>query len=55
MLRLRSYNEGTGGGGNGDDLDTAVDLVHDRFGSRALTRAGLLGRDQGLSVPLLPD
>jgi DNA polymerase-4 len=36
-------------------LDAALDDVHDRFGSAAITRAVLLGRDQGLSVPLLPD
>jgi DNA polymerase-4 len=36
-------------------LDAAVDLVRDRFGSSAITRAVLLGRDQGLTVPLLPD
>jgi DNA polymerase-4 len=36
-------------------LDAAVDGVHDRFGSAAITRAVLLGRDQGLQVPLLPD
>ena len=36
-------------------LDTALDEVRDRFGSAAITRAVLLGRDQGLSVPLLPD
>ncbi|MGH3660826.1 MAG: DNA polymerase IV [Micromonosporaceae bacterium] len=36
-------------------LDGAVDHVRDRFGSTAITRAGLLGRDPGLSVPLLPD
>jgi DNA polymerase-4 len=36
-------------------LDTVVDEVHDRFGSAAITRAVLLGRDQGLQVPLLPD
>ena len=36
-------------------LDTALDDVRDRFGSGAITRAVLLGRDQGLSVPLLPD
>jgi len=29
--------------------------VRDRYGSKAVTRAVLLGRDQGLSVPLLPD
>jgi len=36
-------------------LDTAVDGVRERFGSDAVTRAVLLGRDQGLSVPMLPD
>ena len=36
-------------------LDAALDTVRDRFGSSAVTRATLLGRDQGLSVPLLPD
>jgi DNA polymerase-4 len=38
-----------------DALDAALDEVRDRFGSTAVTRAVLLGRDQGLSVPLLPD
>ncbi|SFP03539.1 DNA polymerase-4 [Amycolatopsis arida] len=36
-------------------LDAALDGVRDRFGSRAVTRAVLLGRDDGPSVPLLPD
>jgi DNA polymerase-4 len=36
-------------------VDAAVDGVRDRFGSSAVTRAVLLGRDRGLSVPLLPD
>jgi DNA polymerase IV len=36
-------------------LDAALDHVRDRFGSAAITRAVLLGRDQGPSVPLLPD
>jgi len=36
-------------------LDTALDDVRDRFGSTAVTRAVLLGRDQGMTVPLLPD
>ena len=39
----------------GGSLDAALDEVHDRFGSSAITRAVLLGRDPGLSVPLLPD
>ena len=36
-------------------LDAALDQVRDRFGSAAITRAVLLGRDRGLSMPLLPD
>ncbi|HEU5157759.1 MAG TPA: DNA polymerase IV [Streptosporangiaceae bacterium] len=36
-------------------LDAAVDNVRDRFGGNAITRAVLLGRDPGVSVPLLPD
>jgi DNA polymerase-4 len=36
-------------------LDAAVDLVRERFGSDAITRGVLLGRDPGLTVPLLPD
>jgi len=36
-------------------LDVALDAVRERFGSKAITRAVLLGRDPGLSVPLLPD
>ncbi|GAA3454296.1 DNA polymerase IV [Dactylosporangium matsuzakiense] len=40
---------------SGDELDTALDRVRDRFGSAALTRASLLGRRQGPTVPLLPD
>jgi DNA polymerase-4 len=36
-------------------LDAALDEVRDRFGSSAITRAVLLGRDQGIAVPLLPD
>jgi DNA polymerase-4 len=41
--------------GSASALDAALDTVHDRFGSSAVTRAVLLGRDQGFSVPLLPD
>jgi DNA polymerase-4 len=36
-------------------LDSALDAVRDRFGTTAVTRAVLLGRDQGPTVPLLPD
>jgi DNA polymerase-4 len=36
-------------------LDIAVDEVQERFGPSAITRAVLVGRDQGLAVPLLPD
>ena len=36
-------------------LDAALDDLTDRFGSSVITRGVLLGRDQGLSVPLLPD
>jgi DNA polymerase IV len=36
-------------------LDAALDQVRDRYGSAAVTRAVLLGRDPGLSMPLLPD
>jgi DNA polymerase-4 len=36
-------------------IDASVDQVRERFGSSAITRAVLLGRDRGLSVPLLPD
>ena len=36
-------------------LDAAVDAIRDRFGSAAIVRAVLLGRDPGFSMPLLPD
>ena len=36
-------------------LDAAHDDVRDRFGSGSLTRAVLLGRDPGLTMPMLPD
>jgi DNA polymerase IV len=39
----------------GSAVDAAIDQVRDRFGTSAITRAVLLGRDQGWSMPLLPD
>jgi len=36
-------------------LDAVVDEVRERFGSKAITRAVLLGRDSGFTMPLLPD
>jgi DNA polymerase-4 len=36
-------------------LDAAVDAIRDRFGTAAITRGVLLGRDPGFSMPLLPD
>jgi DNA polymerase IV len=39
----------------GGALDAAVDEIRGRFGSTAITRGVLLGRDTGLVVPLLPD
>jgi DNA polymerase-4 len=38
-----------------EDLDRALDEVRQRYGAAAVTRAVLLGRDSGLTVPLLPD
>ena len=37
------------------ELDRAMDGIRARFGATALTRAAMLGRDPGISVPLLPD
>ena len=36
-------------------LDGAVDDIRDRFGTTAITRAVLLGRDPGMTMPMLPD
>jgi DNA polymerase-4 len=36
-------------------IDAVVDEVRERFGNEAISRAVLLGRDPGISVPLLPD
>jgi DNA polymerase-4 len=37
------------------ELDAALDAVRDRYGSTAVTRGVLVGRDSGISMPLLPD
>ena len=36
-------------------LDAAIDEVRERFGSGAITRGVLLGRDSGIEMPLLPN
>lgn len=41
--------------GHGVALDHALDAVRDRFGSSAVGRAALLGKDRGWSMPLLPE
>jgi DNA polymerase-4 len=41
--------------GDRDALDTVLDEVRDRYGATAITRAVLLGRDRGFTMPLLPD
>ena len=38
-----------------DEIDATVDAVRDRFGKDAITRGVLIGRDEGVSVPVLPD
>ena len=42
-------------GALGSSIDATLDSVRDRFGSSAITRGVLLGRGEGLRVPLLPD
>jgi DNA polymerase-4 len=42
-------------GHDGVALDAALDEIRERFGPEAVIRAVLLGRDQGPTVPLLPD
>lgn len=41
--------------GEGSRLDTVVDAVRERFGVTSVSRATLLGRDPGLSTPVLPE
>jgi DNA polymerase-4 len=41
--------------GDRDALDSVLDEVRDRYGATAITRAVLLGRDRGFTMPLLPD
>ncbi|MCU1386954.1 MAG: dinB [Ilumatobacteraceae bacterium] len=36
-------------------LDTTLDAVRVKFGNAAITRAVLVGKDEGLSMPMLPD
>jgi DNA polymerase IV len=36
-------------------LDAVLDSVRERYGTDAIVRAVLVGRDQGVSMPLLPD
>jgi DNA polymerase IV len=40
---------------DGLELDEAVDDVRDRYGPPSVTRAVLLGRDRGWTMPMLPD
>jgi DNA polymerase-4 len=47
VLRLDRLDRGA--------LDAALDEIRERYGSNAVTRAVLLGRDQELVMPLLPD
>jgi DNA polymerase IV len=37
------------------ELDEAIDVVRERFGSKAITRGVLVGRAEGIEMPLLPD
>ena len=46
-LPLDPYSDGA--------LDAALDEVRERYGTEAVTRAVLLGRGEGLTMPLLPD
>ena len=46
---------GCGGGRSAEAIDAVLDDVRQRFGPDALTRAVLLGRDPGMTMPMLPD
>jgi DNA polymerase IV len=37
------------------ELDVVLDRVRDRFGSASIVRGVMVGKDPGLSVPMLPD
>ena len=37
------------------ELDEAIDSVRERFGSQAISRGVLVGRGEGIEMPLLPD
>jgi DNA polymerase IV len=39
----------------GTDLDAALDAVREKFGTKAVTRAALVGRNERPAMPLLPD
>jgi DNA polymerase-4 len=39
----------------GETLDSALDAIRERYGTTSVSRAVLLGRDQGMTVPMLPD
>jgi DNA polymerase-4 len=40
---------------SGAALDSTLDAIRERFGTKSISRAMLLGHDPGISVPLLPD
>ena len=42
-------------GSTGSAIDATLDNVRDKYGSKAVTRGVLLGRREGIRVPLLPD
>jgi DNA polymerase-4 len=43
------------GHGREQALDTTLDDIRERYGSDAITRAALIGRERAPAVPLLPD